>query len=79
MRRNEASKIVIKLGGIIGSSVTKKTDILITGIKGREYLDDMYKSTKLKKAESLINNGQNIEILTEEEFLSIAIKEGITH
>lgn len=79
MRRNEAFKIVMKLGGIIGTSVTKKTDVLITGIKGREYLDDMYKSTKLKKAESLINNGQNIDILTEEEFLSIATKEGITH
>lgn len=79
MRRNEAYKIVKKLGGIIGSSVTKKTDVLITGIKNREHLDDVYKSTKLKKAENLIKSGQKIEILTEEEFLSIAIKEPITH
>lgn len=79
MRRNEASKIVSKLGGIVGSSVTKKTNVLVTGIKVREDSNDSYKSIKLKKAEALINDGQNIEILTEEEFLSIVIKEGITY
>ena len=78
MKRNEACRIVEKLGGVVGSSVTKKTDILVTGIKNRKNLDDMYKSTKLKKAESLIKTGQKIKILTEEEFLSITIKESIT-
>ena len=74
MKRYEASSLVYKLGGTVGSSVTKKTEILITGIKNRKEIDDFYKSTKLRKAESLIESGQPIEILTEEEFLSLTLK-----
>jgi DNA polymerase-3 subunit epsilon len=71
MKRYEASSIVYKLGGTVGSSVTKKTEILITGIKNREKIENAYKSTKLRKAESLIKIGQEIDILTEDEFLSL--------
>lgn len=72
MKRYEASSIIYKLGGTVGSSVTKKTEVLITGIKNRAKMDSSYKSTKLRKAERLINEGQDIEILSEEEFLSLA-------
>lgn len=73
MKRHEASSIIYKLGGTVGSSVTKKTEVLITGIKNRERINNTYKSTKLRKAEKLISEGQNIEILSEEEFLSLAL------
>ncbi|MBE6047848.1 MAG: DNA polymerase III subunit epsilon [Clostridium sp.] len=73
MKRYEASSIIYKLGGTVGSSVTKKTEVLITGIKNREKMKDSYKSTKLRKAERLISEGQQIEILTEDEFLSLSL------
>ncbi|MDS0524540.1 exonuclease domain-containing protein [Clostridium sp. SHJSY1] len=75
MKRYEASSIITRLGGRVGSSVTKKTDILITGIKNREKIDNIYKSTKLRKTESLIKVGQEIDILTEDEFLSLISNE----
>ena len=73
MKRNEASSLVTKLGGIVGSSVTKKTEILVTGIKNSSKLTEEYKSTKLRKAEALIKIGQKIDILTEEEFLKLTL------
>ena len=75
MKRPEAYSVVKKLGGIIGTSVTKKTQILVTGIKNVENLDNRFKTTKLKKAEYLMNEGQHIKILTEDEFLKLSIKE----
>lgn len=73
MKRSKAYTIIKKLGGIIGTSVTKKTEILVTGIKPRNN-DDRYKSTKLRRAEALIKEGQEIEILNEEEFLKLTIQ-----
>ena len=73
MKRYEASSLVYKLGGTVGSSVTKKTEVLVTGIKNRERMDNAYKSTKLRKAEKLIKEGQQIDILSEEEFLSLSL------
>ncbi|MBD7913225.1 MULTISPECIES: exonuclease domain-containing protein [Clostridium] len=71
MKRYEASNVIYKLGGTVGSSVTKKTEVLITGIKNRDRIDNFYKSTKLRKAESLIRSGQEIHILSEDEFLEL--------
>ena len=71
MNRMEAMRRVKTLGGIIGSSVTKKTNYLITGIKNIESLAYENKSGKIKKAESLISSGQDIKIIKEEEFLKI--------
>ena len=73
MKRYEASSLVYKLGGTVGSSVTKKTEVLVTGIKNRERMDSAHKSTKLRKAEKLISEGQQIDILSEEEFLSLSL------
>lgn len=73
MKRYEASSLVSKLGGIVGSSVTKKTEVLVTGIKNADKIGNEYKSTKLRKAEALIKMGQKIDILTEEEFLKLTL------
>lgn len=69
MRREEASRLVRKLGGTVGSSVTKKTTILITNTKDIGDLKREEMSTKLRKAIDLKNKGQLIRILNEEEFL----------
>lgn len=69
MRREEASRLVRRLGGSVGSSVTSKTTILITNTKDIWDLKRDEMSTKLRKAIDLKNKGQLIRILNEEEFL----------
>lgn len=71
MKRHEAMEIVRRMGGTTGGTVTKKTTCLVTGVKNRERLTLNYKSTKLRRAEALIEAGQKIEIITEEQFLKI--------
>jgi DNA ligase (NAD+) len=57
MSRDEAGDIVMKLGGEMQSSVSKKTDILVVGDKA---------GSKLDKAKKL-----GIEIIDEEKFISL--------
>lgn len=71
MSRGEAIGKVLRCGGFVSSSVSKKTNYLITGIKNLESLKQREKSFKLKKAESLIKENFDIRIISEEEFLSI--------
>ena len=68
--RRKAMQMVIDVGGINGDSVTKETDFLIVG--STDYIASLkgQKSSKLKKAEKLISEGQDIKILTEQTFLS---------
>lgn len=71
MTREEASNLVRKLSGIVGSSVTRKTTCVITNTRDIEnlYIEEM--SNKLKKTMELKKQGQNIDILNEEEFLKV--------
>ncbi|MCU7208596.1 exonuclease domain-containing protein [Turicibacter sp. 1E2] len=71
MTRAEAIAIISHLGGTVGSSVTKKTNILITGGQKIYELSPEEMTTKLKKAITLVYHGQDILFLTENEFLSI--------
>ena len=57
MRRQEASSIVKKFGGIVSSSISKKTNFLIAGGKS---------GSKISKAKNL-----NISILNENKFLEL--------
>lgn len=70
MSRLDAMKIVRQHGGITGSSVTKKTDILIIAMKNIRKLNFESMSTKLRRAKTLNESGQGIYLLEEEEFLS---------
>lgn len=74
MSRTDAMQKIIDAGGTVGSSVTKKTNYLVTRITKIENLAHNMKSTKLKKAELLISNGQNIKILSEDKFLAMLNK-----
>ncbi|MBW6409366.1 exonuclease domain-containing protein [Clostridium weizhouense] len=69
MTRDEATRLVRKLSGTVGSSVTKKTTCLVTNTKDIEDLHREEMSNKLKKAVDLKKKGQNIEFLNEEAFL----------
>ncbi|BCN30733.1 exonuclease domain-containing protein [Anaeromicropila herbilytica] len=69
MSRNEAMNLVNKNGGTTGSSVTKKTTMLVTNMKDLVGLNREEMSNKYRKATDLIAMGQRIRFLNEEEFL----------
>ncbi|WP_160675984.1 exonuclease domain-containing protein [Clostridium sp. C8-1-8] len=69
MSRDEAMRFVRKLGGATGSSVSKKTTILVTNMKDIDSLREEEMSLKLRKATDLKSRGHNISFLDEEEFL----------
>ncbi|WP_238886770.1 exonuclease domain-containing protein [Clostridium sp. YIM B02551] len=71
MSRDEAMSWVRKLGGSTGSSVTKKTTVLVTNMKNIKDMRREEMSNKLKKATDLNAKGHSIKFLSEEEFLGI--------
>lgn len=71
MTRDEAIRLVRKLSGTVGSSVTKKTTCIVTNTKDIEDLHRDEMSNKLKKTIDLNKKGQNIRLLNEEAFLKL--------
>lgn len=68
MVRKDAMQVVANLGGICGDSVTKITNFLILG--NNDYCSTIKdgKSSKQKKAEKLILEGQDLQIISENVF-----------
>lgn len=66
--RNEAKIMAANLGCIVGSTVTKKTTLLVVGDQDIDRLAGKSKSSKHLKAEELISKGQYIRILSESDF-----------
>lgn len=69
MTRGEAIGYISDHGGTYLSSVSKKTNMLVTNVPNIDRMRPENMSTKLRKAMSLISAGQPIQILTEDEFL----------
>ncbi|MEV9639156.1 exonuclease domain-containing protein [Mammaliicoccus sciuri] len=67
--RKEAAQKVVDLGGTYGNGVTKATDFLIVGDYDLTQFGDGFLSSKMKKANLLKEQGQDIEIVDEREFL----------
>ena len=69
--RREAMQLVVDLGGIAGDNVTKKTNFLILG--NNDYCTTIKdgKSSKQKKAEKLILEGSDLQIIPESVFLDM--------
>lgn len=70
MSRSEAIKLVERCGGDYSPSVTRKTSIVVTGMKDPLSLRPDQMSTKLRRAMELIGHGQEICVLDEAQFLS---------
>lgn len=68
MDREKAMQRVVNLGGIIKSGVSSKTDYLIVGTQDHSVVGSSGLSTKERKAYELIEEGRDIEILTETKF-----------
>lgn len=63
INRVSALQLIVNRGGIIANSVTRKTNILVVGCDCA--------TSKYKKVQELIALGQNIEILTEKDFIAL--------
>ena len=71
MTRKEANTMVALTGGIPEKNVTKNTNILVVGEQDWRVVGESGLSSKMKKAQSLLENGQNIEIMTEDDFIKM--------
>lgn len=69
MDKKYAMQEVVNLGATIKSGMSKKVNILIVGKQDKSLVGSEGISSKEKKARELINNGIDIEILFEEDFL----------
>lgn len=68
MPRREAADLAAAIGCTVESGVTKKTTLLVVGDQDVRRLAGHEKSSKHRKAESLIERGQAIRILRESDF-----------
>jgi DNA polymerase-3 subunit epsilon len=71
MIRAEAIQHVVDVGGIVGDNVTMRTNYLVTGIQDYSRFVDGKESSKTKKAKELAKKGQNINIISEDDFYRI--------
>ena len=69
--RKEAMQIVANIGGVCGDNVTKKTNYLVLG--NNDYCTSIKdgKSNKQKKAEKMILEGADLQIIPESVFLEM--------
>lgn len=71
MIRDEAHRLVVEHGGLAQSGVNKKTTVLVTGdFDARTFRPGANFSAKLQKAFDLVDAGQVLEIITEEDFVA---------
>lgn len=71
MVRNRARELVVEQGGTWQDGVTRTTTILVTGdFDDRTFRPGAAFSSKLAKAFTQIENGQQLEIITEEAFVT---------
>ena len=73
MDRKDAAQLVVNLGGKCLNSVTKKANFLILGNFDYNATVKDGKSSKLKKAEQLILEGQDLQILSEDVFYDLVL------
>lgn len=72
MSRAEAIQAAANLGATVKSAVSRKTDYLVVGIQDKQLVGENGMSTKEEKAAALNLSGKaHIEILSEEQFLSV--------
>lgn len=71
IKRADAMKLVADQGGIPEGNVTQNTNYLVVGRDDYGNFKAGNKSNKMLKAEKLIQKGQNLEIITEDDFLDM--------
>lgn len=71
MPRKDAMQKAVNVGAICSDTVNKLINFLVIGIQDETKLNGKSKSSKMLKAEKLINDGYDLEIITEDEFLKL--------
>jgi len=71
MVRVDAQRMVLEIGGNVSKGVTKDTNYLVVGEQDYRQYGAGFKSSKMKKAEKYLLNGQEIELITENQFLEM--------
>lgn len=71
LSRTEAMHLIQEHGGYISSTVSRKTDFVITNVKDAKNLSPDQMSTKLRKAMDLKEKGYTIELMNEASFLDL--------
>lgn len=66
--RREAADLAAKAGCAVSNSVTRKITMLVIGTQDKKKMKGYEKSSKHRKVESLIDNGMEIQILSEKDF-----------
>lgn len=66
--RRQAADMAAAAGCDVGANVSKKTTMLVVGTQDKTKLKGYEKSTKHRKAETLIEKGVGIQILSESDF-----------
>lgn len=67
--RTDLEEMVVEVGGIPVSGVSKKTNVLVVGQQDYRQVGEDGMSTKQEKAMALQESGHHIEVMSEEEFL----------
>ena len=68
--REEAADMAAKVGCNVASNVSKTVTLLVVGTQDKTKLKGYEKSGKHRKAEALMGKGQDIQILSESDFLN---------
>ncbi len=71
MPRRDAADLAASAGCEVGANVTKHTTVLVVGDQDVVKLAGHEKSSKHRKAESLITQGQEIRVLRESDFMEL--------
>jgi DNA ligase (NAD+) len=71
MKRGPAQKLVTEHGGKAASSVSGTLDFLVLGDKDMPRYLEGWRSSKLKKAEKLMEKGAALQIISESQFLEM--------
>ena len=71
--RSEAAALAAATGCNVADNVTKRTTLLVVGNQDIRALNGLEKSSKHRKAEQLITEGQELRILQECDFLSLLV------
>lgn len=69
--RKDATQLVINLGGSVSDNINKSTNYLVMGMQDYSKFADGKESSKTKKAKKLIEAGQDLQIIDENEFIKI--------
>jgi tetratricopeptide (TPR) repeat protein len=72
LSRQEAYQIVKDSGAEPAHGISRRTSVVVVGMRGWPLLPDGMISNKLKRAEELIKRGYKIEIISESFFLELA-------